>query len=130
MRDAKTLVAALIEYADRHNQQFPTSFDQAVPYLGRALRNGLNAGERLRDLEDFVQVTNQFDIVYQGKWNAITNSNDAIVLREKQPTQTRQGKSVKTYGFADGHSESLPEPEAGFEAWEQQHMPQASSGTQ
>jgi RNA polymerase sigma factor (sigma-70 family) len=119
MRDAKTLIAALYEYADKHNQQFPTSFDQAVPYLGRALRNGLNAGERLRDLEDFVQVTNQFDIVYQGKLNAITNGNDAIVLREKQATQSPQGKWVKTYGFADGHSESLPEPEGGFEAWEQ-----------
>lgn len=130
MRDAKTLVAALMGYADKHNDQFPTSFDQAVPYLGRALRNELNAGEPLRDLDNFVQVTNQFDIVYQGKWNAITNFNDAIVLREKQATQTPQGKWVKTYGFADGHSEIRPEPDEGFEAWERQHMPQTSGGAQ
>ena len=46
--------------------------------------------------------------------------------REKQASIIF-GKSMKTYGFADGHSELKNEPPEGFDAWEKQHMIQPPS---
>jgi hypothetical protein len=51
----------------------------------------------------------------------ISSPASTIVIREKEPTFLN-GKWVKTYGFADGHSEIKSQPEEGFEAWEQRHM--------
>ncbi len=64
--------------------------------------------------------TNQFDIFYTGSLNALTNGN-IIVIGESQ-AQPVSGGWVKTYGFADGHSEVHKEADGNFEAWEKQHM--------
>lgn len=76
-------------------------------------------------LADFNEMTNQFELTYQGPvsnlYNA-TNFHDLIVVREKQPWQGPTGKWLKIYGFADGHSEIHAEPSDGFNAFEQNHM--------
>ena len=129
-RDAKILAGVLIAgYAQHHDGQFPTNWVQATPYLNQALRNDLSPGDVLRDVNEFVQLTNQFQIVYQGKWDTLTNMGDVIVLRENEPRQY-QGKWVRAYSFADGHSDMIPEPEGGFDAWERAHGLQSTGPAQ
>ena len=65
--------------------------------------------------------SNQFERVAAESLAGITNPATTIVLREKE-SSIINGKRVKTYGFADGHSELIMEPEEGFDAWEKQHM--------
>ena len=129
-RDAKIMAGALIMgYATHHDGQFPTNWVQAAPYLDEALRNDLNPGDSLRDVSEFLQFTNQFEILYQGKWDALTNLSDVVVLRENQPRQF-QGKWVRAYSFADGHSQMVAEPAGGFDAWEREHGVQTTSASQ
>ena len=109
MNSAKQSVLGMIMYANDNGKQFPTNFDQTTPYLGgdsSSVRSNLS----------------QLEIVYQGSWTNIANPSSTIVVREKQAWQTSIGKWMKTYGFADGHSEIHTEPDGNFDAWEQQHM--------
>jgi hypothetical protein len=99
----------MITYANANQDQFPTNFDQAAPYLGgnlNSVRSNLS----------------QLEIVYQGSWKNIANPASTIVVRENQPW-LYNGEWVKVYGFADGHSELHVEPNGDFGAWEQQHLP-------
>ncbi len=112
MNFSRQVVLAFIMHANDHEGQFPTNFDQAMPYLGGA------------HFADTNITTDQFDITYQGSWQAITNPASVIVLREKQanPPNSPGGKWNKAYGFADGHVEIHAEADGNFDAWEQQHL--------
>jgi hypothetical protein len=66
--------------------------------------------------------TNQFEIVYQGNLQSLTNPQDIVVLRESRSQPAPAGGFVRTYGFADGHSEVRKEETDDFSAWEAQHM--------
>ena len=100
---------AFILYADKHNDEFPGSFEEAAPYF----RDRTAEDDRLFD---------EFEIVYAGhSYAAITNAVATIVIREKEPRQGPNGKWSKAYGFADGHSEIHSKPPEGFEAYEKQH---------
>jgi hypothetical protein len=123
MRDAKMWIYAFHEFQSRNESDFPTNFDQVVPYLGKALESDRNPDEPLRDRDDFLQSTNQFEITYQGKLNAFTNWNSAIVMREKEAWPNPSGGWNRTYGFADGHTEVHRSTDGNFEPWEQQHTP-------
>jgi hypothetical protein len=68
------------------------------------------------------QLTNQFEIVYQGALNEITNSAGTIVIREKEAWQSADGGWHRTYGFADGHSEIHKAEDGDFGPWETQHL--------
>ena len=124
---AKNLVAAAVMgYADHHQYQFPTNWNQVGRYFEQMERNGLNPGEAVPDTTaDFNRATNEFELVYQG---AITNLygnphwRDVIVIRERSPWQAPDGKWMKAYGFADGHSQLVTEPGGNFETFEQQHL--------
>jgi RNA polymerase sigma factor (sigma-70 family) len=108
MNDAKLLVLGEVLYAQKHEDDAPTSLDQVSSFLPT---NGST-----------LTGTNQFELVYQGAWAAITNPASTIVLREKQACQTLDGDWVRTYGFADGHSEVHTAPDGNFVPWETQHM--------
>jgi hypothetical protein len=56
--------------------------------------------------------------------SAITNPASAIVLRETQPFQGPGGGWLRTYGFADGHTEVRGADDGNFEPWEAAHVPQ------
>jgi len=120
MRDTKVWIMAFEQYAQGHEKQFPTNFEQVASYVDEALRNDLNPGETLRDKQDFVQTTNQFEILYQGSVNEITNSMRTIVMREKEPWQSLSGGWCRTYGFADGHTEVHKTEDGNFGPWEAQ----------
>jgi RNA polymerase sigma factor (sigma-70 family) len=98
-------VLAFIMFATDNNQQWPTNFAQARPYLGNSVE----------------QVETNFDVAYQGLITNLTNPSTAIVLKEKQAWQSLNGKWKKTYGFADGHSEVHTEANGNFNDWENQH---------
>lgn len=106
MDRAKQGMLAFVRFAADNQQQFPTTFVQAAPYLP----DGLAAIEM------------NFEIVYAGSITGITNAAATIVLREKHATQTLAGKWRKTYGFADGHAEIHVEPGGDFDDWERQHI--------
>lgn len=119
MIDTKTLALAMINYADRHQGRFPTNFSQVTHYFEQALRDALAEGDTLRDGKEVFQMTNRFDIVYQGSLQ--TDLGEVILLREKQ-AEFRNGKWVKVYGFCDGSARAIAEPEGGFDVWEAQHI--------
>jgi RNA polymerase sigma factor (sigma-70 family) len=122
------LIAFMI-YADKNNGQFPTNFAQADPFLDSAAKTEHN----LKDYEfppggmKFGLIPDNYEITYEGSLQAITNPSRQIVLREKQPQQTEDGGYVRTYGFADGHTEvhratvDHSADQIGFEAWEAEH---------
>ena len=102
LNDSKTLMLTSIMRALDNQNQFPTNLDQIqIP--------GLTG-------------TNEFEIVYTGSLDALTNKTSVIAIREKQAWQLTDGRWVKTYGFADGTAQIHVEPEGNFEAWEKEHM--------
>lgn len=107
MNDAKVLLLGLHMFAADNQNQLPGSFDDAKRYF-----EGANPG---------LTQTNQFELVYHGSLQALTNPATIIVVRESQPFSFN-GRWAKTYGFADGHSEVHTEPSGNFDAWEAQHM--------
>ncbi len=117
--------AAMFGFAGHHDDQFPTNWDQTTSYFDQYERSGLNPGDTMPDtMADFNEMTNLFDLAYQGAISNLysaTNFHDLIVVREKQPVQVANGKWVKVYGFADGHSQIQSEPPEGFDAFEQAH---------
>jgi len=117
-RAAKNFLLAFMLYAGDNQGRFPASFDQAARYFPDAF----NADPASDDLAEFVQATNQFEIVYRGSRDALTNARNVIVLRERQARQWPDGKWSKVYGFADGRSESHGEAEGNLDAWEKQHI--------
>ena len=58
-----------------------------------------------RDVGEFVTSADMYEILYKGSLNSITNWNATIIMREKDPRQGADGRWVRTYGFADGHTE-------------------------
>ncbi len=111
MNYARDWMMAFHMYAEEHQGQFPASFDQAAAYMPPDLRN-----------DETLSASNQFEIFYQGPATAVTNPHTTIVLRETEARQSLNGNWVRTYGFADGHSEVHSTADGNFAPWEQQHM--------
>lgn len=65
-----------------------------------------------------------YEIINQGPLNAdeLGANGSSIILIKSPAWLTSNGKWVKAYAFADGHSEIKAEPAEGFDAYEQQHM--------
>ena len=99
---------AFLEYAEKHQSQFPTSYDQAAAFLSNEAKSKTNV------------TTEQFEIVYQGSIDRLTNLQNVIVLREKQATPSYRGGWNRAYGFADGHSEIHFSRDGNFDTWEKQ----------
>ena len=108
-------------YAEDHGDLFPTNFDQAASYLS----SGMKVEKRVDP--------DAFEVVKYESSPSVTNP-DAIIVREKEPWLTRNGKLVRVYGMADGSVQVIGIPyvrtdSSGkrisydtFEAWEQAHM--------
>lgn len=107
---AKNWMLAFREYAQKNQGQLPDRFDLAASLLP----------ERAQD--ETLLATNQFEIVFQGDVNRLTNVQSIVVLRESQSQPYPSGGFARTYGFADGHSEVRKEEVDDFSAWEAQHI--------
>jgi RNA polymerase sigma factor (sigma-70 family) len=121
----KRWMLAFRMYADDHGDLFPTNFEQAATFLPP----GIKAADRVDP--------GAFEVVKYDSPPSVTNP-DAIVLREKEPTPTPNGKLMRIYGMADGSVQAIAIPQSHtdstgrqisydtFEAWEQAHMVSAA----
>lgn len=105
LNSAKWLMLPMLEYAEEHQGVFPTNFGQITEKL-----KGIN------------MLSNQFEVLYQGNQNDITNPANTVVVRETQGQQMSTGNWTRAYGFADGHSELHNAADGNFGPWEQQHI--------
>lgn len=71
-----------------------------------------------------------FETTYAGPLAGIANPAEAIVIRERTPWQTHDGKWARTYGFADGHSEIHASPDGDFSAFEAARQPKPRAGAE
>jgi len=107
----KYWMLAFSEYAAQNQGLCPTNFDQARAFLP----------DRFKDQTNLTP--DQFEIVYQGSLNDLTNRQSIIVIREKEAVQSFDGVGWhRAYGFADGHSELHKAVDGNFQPWEQQRM--------
>jgi hypothetical protein len=106
----KRWLLAFIVFADNNHNRFPTTFEEASPFLPKeaTVETNLTPG--------------QFEILYQGSITNIAAPAQVAVLREKQARRTYDGKWLRAYGFADGHSEITASPDGNFDAWEKRHI--------
>lgn len=100
---------ALIEYASEHDEQFPTSLREVVGFLGND-----EAASQTALTQD------QYEILYMGRRDDLSNPGGTPVLREKQPRQTAEGIWTRAYAYgnavakiqtsADGNFDDLKDP--------------------
>ena len=118
LNDARALAAALRKYADESQGDFPLNLDPVAPYLPKALE---------ADSPPWANApltgTNDFEIVYQGSLNDLSNipPRRVALIRERQPWRTPDGKWARVYGYADGAA-SIVESDDNFQSWEAQHV--------
>jgi prepilin-type processing-associated H-X9-DG protein len=94
MNQAKQWALALILYAEAHRNQLPNNY-----------ATGLSESN--------------WEIVSSGDEKSIVNPSQTILLREKEPRQSPNGKFLRTYAFADGHAELISSPDRDFTALEE-----------
>jgi RNA polymerase sigma factor (sigma-70 family) len=122
MNYTKGWIIAFWHYAQQHGGQLPSDFESATAFAPDAVKGETNL------------TTEQFEILYKGGVNEITNPQSVIVIREKEAWQSVDGGWVRGYGFADGHSEIHKAEDGNFVPWETQHLvhlvqsPQTQSG--
>ncbi|HSY17491.1 MAG TPA: type II secretion system protein [Candidatus Acidoferrales bacterium] len=108
LADARLYAMGLTLYANDHHGEYPTNLSQTLPYVQatKAVPGG----------------TNGFELLFHGSATDLTNAiaSRVIVLRGDS-IEDRDGKWIRVYGFADGHSEAHIEPENNFADWERQH---------
>jgi hypothetical protein len=108
LNDSRSLVLAMLMQANDNQDWITTNINDLTNYLN-------NAASKFTG-------TNEFELVYHGRLNALTNPSSVIVVREKSPIQGPDGRWIRAYGFADGHSEyHKAEPDGDFERWEKSH---------
>jgi hypothetical protein len=73
--------------------------------------------------------TEDFELLFSGSILDVANPSAAIVLRERAAWQGPKGGWMRTYGFADGHSEVRRSDDGDYRAWEAQHQVQLKTGT-
>ena len=115
MSFGKAWVTSFYQYAEKHNGQFPTNFEEAAGFAPDGFKNQSNVSP------------DQFEIVFQGSPSSLQKPGDIIVLREKEAqnagaTSHPPGQWMKTYTFADGHSAIHLEPSNNFDDYEKAHM--------
>ncbi len=103
-------------FANENNGKFPPDFETAAAYIS-------NETKKMTNLS-----TAQFEIVYQGSLTSIKSPATTIVVREREPWRSWNGKWNKAYAFADGHSELHSSEDANFDAWEKERIVTPSLG--
>jgi hypothetical protein len=115
MSYGKNSVIGFYQYAEKHDGQFPTNFEDAAAFMPDQVKN------------QSAVTPDQFEIVFQGSLSSLKKPGDIIVLREKEAqnageTSHPPGQWMKTYTFADGHSVIHLEPSNNFDDYEKAHM--------
>lgn len=106
---------ALMMFAEDNGNRLPTNLTAAVSFLNT---NAMHASAAPFGIQD-----DQFELVYQGSLTQVKNAGDAILMKEKAPTQRADGQWEKVYLFCDAHVEVQVTTDGNFDAWEKEHMP-------
>lgn len=122
MSEAKTLMLAFILYSSPHADRFPDSIETAVAYL-KSEKNDPEMDVTLKNLR-----ADDFEQMYKGSLTNLANPATAIVVREREAWQSPKGGWMRTYGFADGHSEVHRSDDGDYTAWEAEHQAQPQTG--
>jgi hypothetical protein len=120
----KSLMLAFHMYANDNQGQFPTNFDQSLPYLPEEAKSEMNLkpGQFLPGTPKYGLTPDRYEILYHGAINALTAPAATIVIGEKEPWQNEDGSWSRAYAFADGHSEIHKAVDGNFGPWETQHI--------
>jgi hypothetical protein len=126
LNDARALAAALRQYATEHHGEIPQNLDQVAAYLPKP-----SASDSQPWMNTPLSGTNDFEIVYQGSQNDLTNIplRRVALLRERQPWLTPEGKWSRVYAYADGAASTV-ESDDNFQSWEAQHLLPPQQGSQ
>ncbi len=111
---AKDWLLAFRIYANDNQGQCPTSFEQVASIHAQ------NSGKLGAGISP-----DQFEIVFQGSLDSLTNIGDIVVLRERQPRRVGDGRWSRIYGMADGAVQTMGFPRPQYdtpEAWEKEHI--------
>jgi RNA polymerase sigma factor (sigma-70 family) len=65
----------------------------------------------------------EFEMLYQGPLASIANPAEAIIFREREPWLDHEGRWMRAYGFADGHSEVRVGQNGDFSEYEAARQP-------
>jgi RNA polymerase sigma factor (sigma-70 family) len=103
----KEVSQACIIYALDHQLQFPTSLDQAAPYLTTGLT--------------MEAVKSNCVIVFQGSMADITHPGRTAVVMGKESWQGLEGRWMKAYGFANGKGGVYLREQNDFSVFESRH---------
>jgi hypothetical protein len=120
MNDSRKVLLSFLLFARENQDQLPGSLEQSSPYLKG---DPTQTGSPLTG-------TNDFEILYKGSLSAITNPASTIIIRDRQPWQAPNGAWVRSYGFADGHSEVPRSVDGNYDDWEKQHIIMTAPGAQ
>jgi hypothetical protein len=109
MTEARDIGFAFLAYAGDHQNQSPVNLDELDAYLAKENRP--------------VSGTNKFELVYQGSLDQLQGIpwGSVAVVRDQQPWPGPNGKMMRVYGFADGHSQILSSDD-NFQSYEAQHV--------
>jgi hypothetical protein len=118
LNDARAITAALRKYAGEHQGEFPLNLDQIATYFPKPLEADSPSWANAP-----LTGSNDFEIVYQGSQNDLTNIplRRVALIRERQPWLTANGKWARVYGFADGAASPV-ETDDNFQSWEAQYI--------
>ncbi len=93
----RNLGAALLAAAEANSFQLP----------GELSPQFLLAIDALSKTSSSTIKSDRFELVYKGSFLDVKDSLRTILFREKEATNLATGEWVKTYGFADGHIETI-----------------------
>jgi RNA polymerase sigma factor (sigma-70 family) len=117
---SRDLGKAVLEFASEHQGLFPTNLEDAMEFLHPVAKAQTNMGP------------DQFELLYHGRTEALTNPppEGAIILREKQPWLTPDGKWARLYVYGNGQGIFQVAPDGDFAKWESLRMPNSVLGNQ
>ncbi|MDB6032132.1 MAG: hypothetical protein JWM16_2470 [Verrucomicrobiales bacterium] len=111
-RYCRDLAMAMMLYASDHQDKSPTSFADVTTYLSQVT-------------QETNLVPAQFEIVFHGALDDLTNyahPGSVLLVREKVPWKSPDGRWYKGYGFSDGSGSVHSEQDGNFTAWEEKRI--------
>jgi uncharacterized phage infection (PIP) family protein YhgE len=117
MNCLKWLSMAAIMRAQDHDGSLPSTMGE----IEQTLQTHKAGATTLKEIAAEIGIRpDQFEFMPLGKIAEIKDPSKTILLRERQPWQTYNGRWARSYGFVDGHSEVVsrdrPEEFQSFEA--------------
>jgi len=108
IKDVRNLGSAVGKYAREHQGEFPSSFDQAVPYFYQ---------------DEETPRSSEFEMTFQGSLNELSNIplQAVALIRERHAWPTQSGKWARVYLMASGFVRVV-ESDDSFQSWEAEHL--------